>query len=596
MKKSILSITTSGHGVGCALCIDGKITGATTLERITRKKYDILLPISKKDLETFGWHSEPSLYQRSLDLPFDFNNDYNSIDFNCIDDFQKLIEYVLGTGNVELKDVDSVAYSYRHNESVRDYFISKNKKVEFVVPEHHLSHACQAFLPSPFDEAAIMVVDGQGVPLARKDGDQLSGCLAHGKGNQLEILWEFPVRHSLGGLYSYITKVCGFKTNEECKTMGLASYGYSEYFDVLKEKIKFNAYELGIHNVGKLIKTGSLPEKVLYNISYINSFFRKIKWRSKDAPYSDEYKNLAHAGQKIVEEVMIYLANWLYDKTGSKNLCIAGGVGLNCVANYKVLSNTKFENIFIYPNAGDNGLPVGQALYLYNLIYGNSREYIANHDYIGKSYSAEDVIRAVDPYRNKDGISIRQFEDMDALYDEMAREIADGKITSWWQGRSEYGPRALGNRSILADPRRKDMKDILNSRVKFREGFRPFTPSVLKERASYYFTLDIDSPFMLLAPNVRPGKADIIPAITHVDNTARVQTVTEDVNERYYHLIKAFEKITGVPVLLNTSFNVAGEPIVETPEDAIRCFLSTDIDILGIDCFIISKLKKKSSQ
>jgi carbamoyltransferase len=289
---------------------------------------------------------------------------------------------------------------------------------------------------------------------------------------------------------------------------------------------------------------------------------------------------------------MIYLANWLQKKTGSKNLCISGGVGLNCVANYQVLANSGYENIFIYPNAGDNGLAVGQALYVHNVLRGNSRTYISDHDYLGKAYSSEDVKQAIDRYRNNDQIRIDQYENMQELYDAMASYIESGYITSWWQGRSEFGPRALGNRSILADPRNKGMKDILNYRVKFREGFRPFTPSVLKERAREFFTLDVESPFMLLAPYVQPGKAEIVPAITHVDNTARVQTVARDVNERYYDLIKAFEKKTGVPVLLNTSFNVAGEPIVETPEDAIKCFLSTDLDVLGIDNFVISKIHK----
>ena len=235
MKKCILSLTTSGHGVGCSLCIDGKIVGATTLERITRKKYDILLPITKMDLETFGWHGNPNMYQESIDLPFDLDADYRSLDFNDLESFQRLIDYVLSIGGVDIGDVDTVTYSYRYNENVKKYFAEKNRRIEFIVPEHHLSHACQAFLPSPFDEAAIMVVDGQGVPLARKGYDQLSGCLAYGKGNEIDLLWEFPVRQSLGGLYSCITKICGFKTNEECKTMGLASYGSMEYFDILRK-------------------------------------------------------------------------------------------------------------------------------------------------------------------------------------------------------------------------------------------------------------------------------------------------------------------------------------------------------------------------
>jgi len=313
-----------------------------------------------------------------------------------------------------------------------------------------------------------------------------------------------------------------------------------------------------------------------------------IRKRKRNEPITDVYKNLAFAAQKITEDIMCYLADWLYEETKSDNLCIAGGVGLNCVANYKVLAHSKFKNIFISPSAGDEGMAVGQALYAYNIVYGNKRRYISETDYLGKSYTPQDVCKAIDHYKDKD-LKIEEFQNIDLLCDRMASEISAGKITSWWQGKSEFGPRALGNRSIIADPRGKNMKDVLNSRVKHRESFRPFTPSVLKERSSEFFSLDIESPFMLLAPYVLPGKAEIVPAITHVDNTARVQTVDKDLNPRYYALIKAFERQTGIPMLLNTSFNVAGEPIVETPEDAIKCFLSTDIDVLGIDNFFLSK-------
>ncbi len=591
-KRSILSITTSGHGVGGALCIDGKIVVANTLERLSRVKHDIMLPISKIDLSTFGWNGAPGTYVGNIDLPFDLKNDYSEVDFNNVEKFHLLINYLLGAGGIELKDVDCIAYSYRHNKNAKRFFKEKIPGVEFVIPEHHFAHACQAYLPSPFEDAAIMVVDGQGVPLARTGGDQLSGCLAYGKENSIEVLWDLPVIYSLGGMYSQFTKLCGFKTNEECKTMGLASYGNPEYCDIFKKELRFNKKEFHFRDLKALAKRGFSPKEYLYSLGNYRSILKRFKQRNSKEEITDTYQNLAHAGQKYIEDVMIHLANWLHEKTGSKNLCIAGGVGLNCVANYKVLEKSKFENIFIHPNAGDNGLAVGQALYVYNILKRNPREYVAKHDYLGKPYTEEEVRMEVDKYRDKEEMKIVKFNDRDLLYDSMAAHIEEGKIASWWQGRSEFGPRALGNRSILADPRRNEMKDILNSRVKFRESFRPFTPSVLAEKASEYFTLDIESPFMLLAPYVKPGKAEIVPAITHVDNTARVQTVSKAVNERYYNLIKTFEKRTGTPILLNTSFNVAGEPIVETPEDAIRCFLSTDIDVLGIDSFLITKTRK----
>ncbi|MEO5865334.1 MAG: carbamoyltransferase C-terminal domain-containing protein [Nitrospiraceae bacterium] len=596
MKRNcILSFTLSGHGFSGVVCLDGEITVATSLERLTRIKNDILLPISRTDLETFGWKNNPAIYQEDLDLPFDLEKDYSAIDFSKLEKFKLLLNYLLDAGGITLDNVDCVAFTYRHIASAKRFFKELNPNIEFVVPEHHYSHACQAFLPSPFEEAAIMVVDGQGVPLARTGGDQLSGCLAFGNGNSIDVLRDLPVKNSLGGMYAAVTKKIGFETNEEGKTMGLAPYGGPVYYDILRKKLKFDTKEFDVRNIHKLIKRGFRPEEVLYELPAYAAFLRKFKRRAKHEEIADEHKNLAFAVQKLTEDVMIYLADWLHEKTGSKNLCIAGGVGLNCVANYQVLHKSKFTNIFIHPSSGDNGLAVGQALHVYSQLWGNRRKYIAVTDSLGKSYSDEYIRLAVKAYQDDEDISVSEFSNLCELYNIVAAAIEAGWITSWYQGRSEFGPRALGNRSIIADPRRHDMKNILNSRVKFREGFRPFTPSVLAERSSEFFELDVDSPFMLLAAYVKPGKAELVPAITHVDNTARVQTVTRDINERYYDLITAFADRTGIPMVLETSFNVAGEPIVETPEDAIRCFCSTDIDVLCIDRFLISKKKKPLS-
>ena len=593
--RVILSITTSGHGVGGCLCLDGKIVAANTVERLTRKRYDILLPISNADLKTFGWKGEGSSYQRNLDLPFDFQKDYSDVDFDKLEGFHVLIRHLLDEGKVEFKDVDCVAYSYRHTKSAERFFKAKNRKINFVVPEHHFAHACQAFLCSPYADAAIMVVDGQGVPLKRTRGDQLSGCLAYGSDNNIKVLHDIPVLHSLGGFYAFVTRLCGFKTNEEGKTMGLAPYGTTKIYNELRKNLEFyrsNSLVAKIRNIRKygINELGTLRH--LYSLGNYFEFFKNVEPRKSNDAIADLYKDIAFAGQKVAEDVMIYLADILYEETGSKNLCIAGGVGLNCVANYSVLMHSKFKNIFVYPNAGDNGLCVGQALYVHNIVNKNKRSYVATNDYLGKTYSQEDVEKAVDGLQALPGIEISEYPEMQLLYEEMASLIASGKITSWWQGRSEFGPRALGNRSILADPRRKDMKDILNSRVKFRESFRPFAPSVLAEKAREYFILDIDSPFMLLAPKVIPGKEHLVPSIVHVDNTARVQTVKREDNLSYYKLIEAFERKTGIPMVLDTSFNVAGEPIVETPEDAVRCFMSTDIDVLGIGKFLIKKVAR----
>lgn len=592
MKSNILSFTMSGHGFSGVMCIDGEITLATSLERLSRVKNDILLPISKTDLKTFGWTANPSVYQKNIDLQFDLENDYTNVDFNQSDKFMDVLNYLLNSSNLTLNDIDYVVYGYRHNDSMERFFKEKNPNIKFVVPEHHFGHACQAFLPSPYEEAAIMIVDGQGVPLERTGGDQLSGCLAYGNGNSIDVLSDLPVRHSLGGMYGAFTKKIGFKTNEEGKTMGLAPYGTPKYYDILKKDLKFNTKEFSVRDLKLLMKRGFKQREVIYQLPNYNKFLKQFPTRLKQEEITDVHRDLAYAVQKITEDVMIFLANWLQEKTSSKNLCIAGGVGLNCVANYQVLLKSNFKNIFIHPNAGDNGLAVGQALYAYNILENNPRNYIATTDSLGKEYSDHDIQSAIDQYSNDEDLEIKHYTNLDELYDTFASYIENGYITSWFQGRSEFGPRALGNRSIIADPRRKDMKDILNSRVKFRESFRPFTPSVLAENVSDFFELDVESPFMLLAAYVKDGKAELVPAITHEDNTARIQTVTEDVNKPYYHLIKAFYKRTGIPLILETSFNIADEPIVETPFDAIRTFKSTDIDILCLKDYIIKKKSK----
>ena len=585
-KSVILSLCLSGHGFSGAICIDGDIINGGSLERITRVKNDILLPFSKADLKTFGWNDDPKVYLDFFDYDFDLETDYSAFDISKSKKFVDFIDYLLTSANITFEEVTDVVYSYRHVEIVRRYFLERNPKINFVEPEHHFSHACQAFLPSEFDDAAIMVIDGQGVPMKRTGGDQLCGGLYFGQGTEIKTLHEFPVSYSLGGMYAAFTKKLGFKTNQEGKTMGLAAYGTPDVYNELVKGLKFEKLDF---NLRRRLKRGLSIHKAMYMLPDYYTFLKQFPDKKSGEEYSKLHKDLAYAVQKLTEDVMVYLANWLYEHTESENLCIAGGVGLNCVANYIVLQNSKFKNIFIHPNAGDNGLVIGQALYLHNIINGKPRTYIDTNDYLGKEYSAATISQSVQKHKGNAELEVIEYENLTDLYDQMAQYIADGKITCWYQGRSEFGPRALGNRSILADPRRDDMKDILNSRVKFRESFRPFTPSVLAEKSSEYFELDVESPFMLLAPQVKKGMGEKVPAITHADNTARVQTVTRDVNERYYDLICAFEKLTGVPMVLDTSFNVADEPIVETPDDAIRCFLSTDIDVIGIGNAIIKK-------
>jgi carbamoyltransferase len=568
------------------------IVAASSLERISRKKNDILLPITRQDLRDFGWKSNPKIYKNNLDLPFDLEIDPVSVNFANLEGVQALVSYLTRAAAISLADVDCVVYTYRYVDQARAYFSEVCPSAEFLVPEHHLSHACQAFLTSPHENAAIMVVDGQGVPMERTHGDQLAGCLAYGVGDTITALQEISVRQSLGSMYSSFTSKIGFKTNEEGKTMGLAPYGGDPIYKRLRKELRFDVSGYNFRSFRGILRKGFRPDRLLYVLPNYMAELNKYKTRKKGEPITDLHRDLAYAVQKLTEDVMVHMANWLYQQTGAKKLCIAGGVGLNCVANYQVLTHSPFDDVYVHPNPGDNGLAVGQAMWAFSLDGRRGRKYVAVHDYLGMEYPAADFRAAVDAVRLRDDIEIQEFSNLDDLYHQMAEHIAQGKITSWCQGRAEFGPRALGNRSIIADPRRDDMKDILNSRVKFRESFRPFTPSVLAERCSEFFELDIDSPFMLHAAYVREGKAELIPAITHEDNTARIQTVTADVNERYYGLIKAFERKTGIPIVLDTSFNIADEPIVETPDDAVRCFLSTDIDILGIDRFLICKTRK----
>jgi carbamoyltransferase len=591
-RECIVSFTLSGHGLSGAVCQNGVIIAASSLERISRKKNDILFPITKQDLVTFGWRDKPEKYQESLDLPFDLKIKREDIKFEESVDFNNFFKYLLKAASVKIVEIDCIVYSYRYVEQARVFFKKICPKAEFLVPEHHFSHACQAFLTSPFEEAAIMVVDGQGVPMARTYGDQLAGCLAYGKGSSIEIIHEIPVRHSLGGMYSAFTNKVGFKSNEEGKLMGLAPYGTDKLYKKLKKNLRFEVTEFNYRKFSALFTRGFPLEHVIYSLPNYIDFMNSYKTRDKRGVIEEYHKDLAYAVQKLTEDVMVYMANHLYKKKNTKNLCIAGGVGLNCVANYQVLINSPYENVYTHPNPGDNGLAIGQALWAYVIDAKKERKYVTTHDYLGIEYNESNFRDAIRSIENRDDLVITEFMQIEKLYEKVAADIADGRIVSWFQGRSEFGPRALGNRSILADPRRSEMKDILNKRVKFRESFRPFTPSVIAERCTEFFELNIESPFMLHAAYVRPGMAKLVPAITHVDNTARIQTVTQEVNERYYGLIKAFERHTGIPMVLDTSFNIADEPIVETPEDAIRCFLSTDIDILGIDNFHIRKLSK----
>ncbi len=426
---------------------------------------------------------------------------------------------------------------------------------------HHDAHAA-IFFVSPFEEAAVLVMDGF--------GDDAATSAYIGRGNRLERLWHTGIFNSLGIVYTFVTKYLGFGFSDEGKVMALAAYGTDTYVEKFRDVIH------------------PLPEgRYQVNFDYFSydafGELRPFKQRFFDTfgpprppgeELKDRHRDIARALQVVTEEIVLHRARELRRSTKLKRLCLSGGVALNCVANARVLAEAGFERVWVPPCASDTGAPLGSALWHYHQNLGQARRMELTHPFYGLRYSDHEIEGAL----AEAGLTGERLSEAELL-GRVARDLADGKIVGWFQGRSEMGPRALGNRSILADPRRAEMKDIINARVKHREPFRPFAPAVLLEHASEFFHLDQPDPFMTLAPRVRAEKAHLIPAAVHVDGTGRIQTVQRSANPRYYGVIEAFGKLTGVPVLLNTSFN-RQEPIVETPQHAVSCYLRTGLDVL----------------
>jgi len=413
-------------------------------------------------------------------------------------------------------------------------------------------------------------------------GERDSCAIAVGEGNTIRFLDMIPFPHSLGMIFMQLTEHLGFRGGEdEYKVMGLASYGEPEYIKQFRDLIKTTAngkYEINLSYLKSPLVGPTLLSQKFYDI------FGKP--RKKGDKIEQRYTNIAASLQARLEEVVLHMLEYYRKKTDIRKLCMVGGIALNSVLNGKILASGLFDEIFIPPAAGDAGCALGAAYCIYHLKQGKKRCFELKHAYWGPGYSNEQIKAALEGAK----LSYAELTDIPR---QTAQLIADGNIVAWYQGRMEYGPRALGSRSILADPTREDMKDIINRWVKHREDFRPFAPTVLKERARDYFENITDSPFMLFVDNVKPGMRKKVPAITHIDGTARPQTIERSVSPLYYDVIAEFEKIAGVPVVLNTSFNVMGEPIIESPEQAIRCFYGT-----GLDCLVIGKylLKKPGSK
>jgi carbamoyltransferase len=462
--------------------------------------------------------------------------------------------------------------------------------------EHHQAHLASAFFVSPFDQAAVLSADGL--------GDFASTMWATGAGNRMRIHGAIAFPHSLGMYYTAITQYLGFtKFGDEYKVMGLAAYGAPAYRDEFRRIVHADdgvSFRLGLdyfvhHHTGPEMtwrEADKTPELGQIYSPYLEK--RLGPARHPAAPLEQRHRDTAATLQAMLEEVLFSMLNELHRQTGQKALCLAGGVAFNCVANGKIFDRTPFEEIYVQPAAGDAGLAVGAAYFIHHQILGKPRAFVMDHAYWGPEFSREQICAALDARRISSAVFRVSELPADELTRATARHIVEGKIVGWYQGRAEWGPRALGNRSIVVDPRRAEMKDILNRRIKHRESFRPFAPSILEEATGQYFERSYPSPFMNLAYPVRLEKRAAIPAPTHVDGTGRLQTVSRQANPLYWGLIKEFEKLTGVPVVLNTSFN-DNEPIVCTPQEAIDCFLRTKMDVLVVGNFVVEKILDAAS-
>lgn len=460
-------------------------------------------------------------------------------------------------------------------QEIKKIFNVKNETFKFHTVNHHVSHAASSYFLSDFDEAAILTVDGS--------GEWKNTMMFLARGQDLKKIKDMTFPNSLGYLYASVTKYLGFKANSgEGKVMGLSSYGKPNYIHEFRKILKLKPqgeYELDLSYFDYYKNAASISnDKSWVSKKFIDVFGPP---RVPESEITSYHEDIAASLQYVLNEVMLHIVNWLYETTKVNNICLAGGVALNSVANGYLLKNSGFKNIFIQPAAGDGGTSVGAAMYVHNSILKLPRVYQNECVFLGPEYDDQTILRELQTRK----LSYTKVDPAKTG----AQLLANGKIIGWFQGKVEFGPRALGHRSILADPRIAEMKDIINARVKHREHFRPFAPAILEEKLTEYFDHDHPSPVMLLVYNVKEEKRNIIPAVTHVDGTGRVQSVSEKESPLFYSLIKQFESLTKVPVILNTSLNIRGKPIATKPEHAIECFLSSDMDYLLMGNYLISK-------
>ncbi len=588
----ILGISAYYHDSAAALLRDGEIVAAAQEERFTRKKHDAGFPanaveyclreagIALADVEYVAFYDKPFLkFERLLET-------YVAFAPRGFESFRKAIPVWLRE-KLFLKDL--LIKELKANAPDYDW----DSRLRF--SEHHLSHAASAFFPSPFEEAAVLTMDGV--------GEWATTSLAIGRGNKLEVVKEIHFPHSLGLLYSAMTYYTGFKVNSgEYKVMGLAPYGQPKYLQKILD------YLIDVKEDGSF-RLDQSYFNYCTGLTMTSQKFHDLFGgppRKADEPLTQHHMDLAASVQAATEEIVLRLSRAIRKETGIPNLCLAGGVALNCVANGKVLRDGRFDNIWIQPAAGDAGGALGAALAIHHIHLNQSRvadgKDMMRGSYLGPSFEQGDIERRLAAA----GAKFTVLSDSE-LFDTSAKALSEGKALGWFQGRMEFGPRALGGRSVLGDARSPSMQSVLNLKVKYRESFRPFAPSVLRDDVAEWFELDGDSPYMLLVADVVKkrrramteaeqalfgiDKLNVprseIPAATHVDYSARIQTVHAETNPRYHALISAFKQQTGCPVIVNTSFNVRGEPIVCTPEDAFRCFMGTEIEALAVgNCYL----------
>jgi carbamoyltransferase len=588
MGSKILGISAYYHDSAACLVVDGRLVAAAQEERFTRKKHD------------FNFPSNAAAYcLREGGLA-----DANALDFVVFYDkpllkFERLLETYTATAPFGIRSFIKAMPLWLKkklwmSEDIADELDYDGK---ILYTEHHESHAASAFFPSPFEKAAILTIDGV--------GEWATASVGIGEGNRIRLLKEIHFPHSLGLLYSAFTYFTGFKVNSgEYKLMGLAPYGEPRYVDAI------------LGHLVDLRDDGSFKLNMKYfdycaGLTMTNRRFEKLfdgPPRRAEAKLTQREMDLAASIQVVTEKAMLGMARFAHEQTGCDNLCLAGGVALNCVGNGKILRDGPFRNVWIQPAAGDAGGALGAALFVHHQLLGGPRVVDGKHDLqratlLGPSFSDD----AIGTFIAANGIKAQRIDDEAALCDRVADLMTRDAVVGWFQGPMEFGPRALGGRSIIGDARSRQMQSVMNLKIKFRESFRPFAPSVMREKLAEYFDMDADSPYMLLVAPVSGSRRlpvddnghvgldklkqirSVIPAITHVDYSARVQTVSREDNPRYHRLIQSFFEKTGCPVIVNTSFNVRGEPIVCTPEDAYRCFTRTNMDFLVLGSWLIDK-------